>query len=92
MLCFSVVHLEDRYIAAFIVILWIGILFAVELPKTEFNHKLIECVTGSALIILMLSTCCFSIVDIYGFTKNASIHYEWIIAKALNNIGFKKWR
>lgn len=52
LLMFSLVHLSVRYVAAFIVILWLGILSAVQLPSSDDARRILR--LGSVIMAVLV--------------------------------------
>ena len=87
---FSLVHLEPRYIAAFVVLFWLGLFLAVKLEKNTYNIKLIECVVNSLLVMLMITIGVSTARDVSAWQQNGSKHVEWEIAQGLKELGIKE--
>ena len=84
---FSLVHLEPRYIGAYIVIFWIGILAAVYLPKEKFFDKLIGTMITLILAMLMITVATSTANELSIWKKNYSVHSDWHIVDSLKKMG-----
>lgn len=93
LMMFSLLHIENRYIAPFVVILWFGVLLAVRLPASPECKRLLGCVAISiaALVIAPLGYDTFS--KAYGSVRHlqrgtepaSSLH--WRVADELRQRG-----
>ncbi len=87
---FSLVHLEPRYIAAYIVLLWLGLYSSVRLQNNSYSKKLVEATVMLSVLILMISIGTMSAKEISGWQKVGSVHTDWEITKGLEKLGIKR--
>lgn len=93
---FSLVHLEPRYIAPFVVLLWMGILSCVRLPDLPELRNALMFLIRAAIIIIMIFISVLSIPEaysvVYSLTKGEDkvINTHWQVADALRRLGIKK--
>lgn len=85
---FSLVHLEPRYIGAFIVVFLLGLFLAVRLPKSQ--EKLIEAVVISVSAMTMLTTGTVVARDVMLWEKYSSQNTELKIVQGLKHLGIKE--
>jgi hypothetical protein len=84
---YSLLHVDSRYIAPFVSLLWLGILSGVRLPWTQESRNLI---TGVVLAILI--TMGVPILSSTFFNVAAARHQapvDWQVAQALNRMGIR---
>ena len=62
---YSLVHLEERYIAAFFLVLWLGLFAAVGLPSAEWTKRIAVCTATAAALFVFgkLGPVTFQIVN-----------------------------
>lgn len=91
---YSLVHVEERYIAPFILILWIGIFSAIRLPNFKDANRIFSAVSASILIMTVLKITPIS--SYYAFRtvkesiKGKGINLSWQVANELNKMGIQK--
>jgi hypothetical protein len=89
---YSLVLIEARYMAPFVVLFWVGLVSCVRLKDTPESHRLLACVTLAMLLPMMVkigelaankwySALCYSI------RKDSPAHIQWYVAEFLNRIG-----
>ena len=95
---YSLVHVEARYIGAFVVLLWAGVFSAVRLPvsndsERNDSRRLVASV-NIAMVVVMMSTIGLSSAQMaystaYDLIKDhrASYHVHWHVADGLNQMG-----
>ncbi len=84
---FSLVHLEPRYIGAFIPVLFVG-LFSV--PAFIKNEKVEKAVNKILIVMLFMLMITIGVVDgreISSWLRNGNEHIEWKTVSELNKIG-----
>ena len=87
---FSLVHLELRYIAPYIVLFWIGLFSTVRFPLSKNSEKLLNGTVFLASIMLLIISANMTSKEITGLQKVGSIHTDWKVAKGLEKLGIKK--
>ncbi len=87
---FSLVHMEARYIAPFVVIFWLSLFSSIRMPDTNRAKRLMECVTLLAVSIVMITTGVMSAQEISAWKRNGSEHTDWQIAETLKKYGIKQ--
>lgn len=87
---FSLVHVEERYIAAFLVVFWSALFMTVKVENSKFNKKILTSVPTISAIVLLLVSYTTTVVEIYYWNKNGSEHIEYNIAKSLKELGVKE--
>ena len=86
---YSILHVEARYIGAFVTLLWLGLFSSLKLPDSKEIKKFVSCL----IIILstfMLITSLFSedLLENRLYAKELSVN--WDVAKSLQKIGIQK--
>ena len=91
---YSLIHLEERYVAAFIVLLWLGLLCGVKLLNSQDSKRLLSCITIVILISVTgyLSRETISNISnvISDFINEKNKNMSWLIASSLNQMGLKE--
>lgn len=86
----SNVHLEERYIGAFVVVLWLGLLMTIRMNNSEQDKKLLKNILLAVFITLFFNFSCRTVRDIFNWSKNMPVHIEWVIAENLRVSGIKE--
>ena len=87
---FSLVHLEARYIAAFVVIFWIALLYSVLLQNTNEFKKLLEYVAVGIIVMIMATTATMTVQEVSLWQKDGQEHTDWEVANAISKLGIHK--
>jgi hypothetical protein len=93
LLMFSVFHVENRYIAPFVVILWFGVLLAVRLPASQQSKKLLGCVCISMALLVLAPVVYDTIKKSYASVRHLrkgtepAVVLHWRIANELRKKG-----
>jgi len=85
---YALVHVELRYIAAFVTLFWVGLFSGLEMPRGREGRRLAFLVT-LAVVIAVTSPIAESVVD---HTKRAfrrQPHNHWRVAEDLRRLGIK---
>jgi hypothetical protein len=82
---YSLVHVEPRYAAVFLILIWMSLFSALRLPAGEQWRKLVTAVTLSMVIVIGGSLALSAVYDLIGsfHRRNA----EWEIAEGLHRMG-----
>jgi hypothetical protein len=90
---YSLINVQGRYIAPFLVLLWLALFSAVRLPNSRESHRLIS-ITVVALMTTMLLTIAGSSIREVRATasylllgEDRSSHEQWQVAEDLQQIG-----
>jgi hypothetical protein len=84
---YGLVYTEYRYIAAFVLLLWLAAFSGISLPASQGSRRLIGiAVTGIAAVTLFLSgrTVCHDLIDPLN-----SVSVPWEVASKLDELGIK---
>ena len=84
---FSLVHLEQRYIGAFVVIFLLGLISGIQLKDSPELNKLTEVILLTITIMLMITTGITTAKEISIWQKNWTTNSEWEIASSLKKLG-----
>jgi hypothetical protein len=90
---YTLVNVQGRYVASFIVLLWLGLFSAVRLPHARDSEKLIKSITLVATISIILTTIMSSTQEAIltgrhlTTGENPSVHEQWQVAEGLKEIG-----
>ena len=90
---FSLVHLEPRYIGAYIVIFYLTLLCSIRMSgeKSEKESKrLIEVVVFIMTLMLMITIGTTTSNELSLWQTKGSVHNEWNIASSLKQMGLKE--
>lgn len=90
---YAIVSVHPRYVAGYIVLLWLGLFSSIHLPDTQENKRTIEIVAIAVSIVVVLSSSLTLIVDTYGeFRKNLSGTSSFVsadVAEGLQKMGIE---
>jgi 4-amino-4-deoxy-L-arabinose transferase-like glycosyltransferase len=92
---YALVHVEDRYIAPFVVLLWGGLFAAVRLPRSPESRRLVRYVSGVSLlsIVLMVGSHALPAVERTArdlrWRMDTAPHRQWQIAETLQKMGLE---
>lgn len=84
----SLIHVEFRYIGAYVAIFLLGLFSALKLPDSKEIKKLVSCVIG-IIVFFMIITSVFSL-DLLDNFKNKAAYNEWIVSEELKKVGIGK--
>jgi len=65
MVIYAMVHVERRFLGAFIVLLWTGVFYGVKLPKSEASKSLMSCIAVFMAMMLMIGTVYSPLLNAY---------------------------
>ncbi len=89
---YVLVHMEARFMASFVVLVWIGLLSSVRLVDTPQSRRLLACVT-LAMLLPMIGTIGALAVGKgyaalrYAIQKDSPAHRQWDVAEFLHRMG-----
>jgi hypothetical protein len=89
-LMFSLVHLEPRYIGAFIPLFFLGVLASFRFEK---NKELLNVVNKTSITIFLMLILSISVIngrEISGWLSGSQIHTEWEVAQSLKSTGINE--
>lgn len=89
---YSLVHVESRFIAAFVVLLWMGVFSGVRLSDSQESRRLVACVTAAMLTVMMITIGFLPALKAYSTARdlirgrNPWPHAQWQVADGLNRM------
>jgi len=92
---YSLVHIQPRYIAPFVVLLWAGILAGVRLPDSHESRRLVACVSVAISLVTIIKIVVPSAQVLYGRGRDlmrwqdASSNVHWQVADGLSRMGIQ---
>jgi hypothetical protein len=95
MMMFALVFVQWRYIAAFVVVFWLGLVCAIRLPRSAAAERLTACVCIALVIMLLTKYVSSNIDEAFAVAsegigaRKAQIHSEWLVAEELRRIGLQ---
>lgn len=84
------VHLEPRYIGAFVTIFILGIYLSVQLPKNNLSEKLMKSITVFMSIMILATSAILISKDISDCKFSSSENHEIKTVKSLKEFGIKE--
>ncbi|MGH7380694.1 MAG: hypothetical protein ACREKR_00495 [Candidatus Methylomirabilales bacterium] len=90
---YSLVHVEPRYVAAFVVLFWAGLFSGVALPESPDSSRLVAWVTIAMVTTMMIAIGGITVRKAYSAYRDlmegedASAHVHWQVADGLNRLG-----
>ena len=93
MIMYSLVHVENRYIGAFILLIWMSIFLAIRLPNSKDSMRLLSYTAVVILTMVFIRVSHLTMQNISKITqdlaKGKEANTNWLIANGLNKIGIK---
>lgn len=87
---YSLVHVEGRYIAPFVVMIILGVISGVTLPKSRKRQRLtIIAICASIIISIGTPTLRASLVAAHKFAEGKTRNDYWLTAEALKKLGVR---
>jgi hypothetical protein len=93
LMMYLVVHVETRYIAPFIAVLWVGLFASIRMPPGELTSTLAKTACG-ALVAVMIFKLFVPVVDsVDSIIKTATSgtdnrqHRQWLVSYGLSQLG-----
>jgi len=89
-LMFSLVHLEPRYIGAFIPLIFLGVIASFRFGK---NKELLNVINKVSITIFLMLILVISVIngrEMSGWLSGSQNHVEWEIAQSLKSIGISE--
>ena len=91
---FCLVHVDARYIAAFIVLLWLGMFSGVRVPDSTEAQKVVCCGALAMVVLVWFGTVAETVRMGYGpggptSWRDASDHPHWQVADGLARMGIR---
>lgn len=90
---YALVHVESRFIAAFVVLIWMGVACAVRLSDSPESYRLLTSVSIAMLTIMVITIGFATVPKAYATTRDvlkgldASAHEHWQVADGLSRLG-----
>ena len=89
---YLLVHIEARFMAAFVVLFWLGLLSSVRLVDTPQARRLLACVTLAMLVPIMGTIGALAVGKgytalRYAIRKDSPAHIQWDVAESLHRMG-----
>ena len=88
---YSLVHVELRYIGAFVVLLWMGVFSGLRLPDSRESRRLTACVSIALLLVMMIPISTSTAEKAYAAARDLmrkqDAHAQWQAADGLNRMG-----
>ncbi|MCK4261032.1 MAG: hypothetical protein KAX49_18800 [Halanaerobiales bacterium] len=90
---YLLIHVQSRYVGAFVVLLWLGIFSGVRLPDSRESKKIVTSVVFAMLLPIMISISLPTAPKVYSAICNlikdgdASAHVQCQVASALKQMG-----
>lgn len=90
---YSLVHVEPRFIGAFVVLFWAGLFSGVVLPDSQESRRLVACVTLAMVTMMMIGIGVFTVRKAYSTYRDLTRgedtagHVHWQVADGLNRLG-----
>jgi hypothetical protein len=92
---FSLLHVEPRYVASFLVLFWLSIWAGARLPEGESSRRLFGAVALTLVALLLFTTLASSASEAVGALRSlragddAAEHEQWRIAQGLKLLGVR---
>jgi 4-amino-4-deoxy-L-arabinose transferase-like glycosyltransferase len=83
---YALVHVELRYIAAFVTLIWVGLFSGIKIPQVRESRRLVLLVT-LAVVIAMAVPMADSVIDHARLTFLGQPHTQWRVAEDLRKLG-----
>ena len=84
---YSFVHIEARYIGAFVVICWLGLFSALRLPSSNEIKKLTSSLIKILVVLLLLKSLFSS--EIFDNINDNSAYMEWKVSEFVKKMGLR---
>ncbi len=88
---YSLVHMEHRFVGAFIVLLWVGTFSGVRLPKSDESKTLLSSIAVFISMAIMIGMIYSTVYKAYYHIKakgiNSAPHEAWQVAEELKQMG-----
>jgi hypothetical protein len=90
---YSLINVQGRYIAAFMVLLWLGLFSSLRLSNSQESKTSIACVTLVLLVMMVLTVTASSAREAFATThsmiagEDVSAHEQWQVAEGLRQMG-----
>jgi hypothetical protein len=90
---YSLVHVYARFIGAFVVLLWSGVVSGVRLTSSRDSMRLATSVSFAMVTLLMMSVAVATAPKVYATTYelirgvDPSAHVQWQVAEGLSRVG-----
>jgi hypothetical protein len=81
---YSLVDVQTRYVAPFVVLFWMGLFSGVRLPAARESRRLVECVSIAILAVMLLP---IGAGIIHGSPHGSPDHDHWYVATELDLLG-----
>ena len=93
MIMYSLVHMEYRFLGAFILILWMGLFSGVRLPVSDRSGVLLSSVSVLLVLVILGGTSDAPMRKAYRYMKsnvlNNAPNVSWQVAEILNEMGMR---
>ncbi len=83
---YGLVYVEDRYVAAFVLLFWAAILSGMRLLDSKESRRLATCVTLVVVILFAPKILGATASDLIG-SLDRSAHQQWEVAEGLRKMG-----
>ncbi len=86
---YSLVHVEWRYVGAFVVLLWLGLFSAVRLPESEETRRTAGRLAVAMVVLLGVEVLGLGVYGMASTSRSLAHHPHWQVAAALGRLGVR---
>jgi len=85
---FGLVHVESRYIASFVVLLWVALFSGIAIPDSRIFRKVMLCVFSAVIIVLGIQCAKGTARDLITIAQHP-VDVQWQVAEGLHVLGIQ---